>query len=314
MTRLNLLTRDMNQDTFINRLLEAGLIIRHSRGWYMVPSSPDLALYNRRSILDMFGEEIAPGRHVFKEEVIEMMQGSVAQPQPRPIRTIERHSYHSQHRYIYRALERIPYDADGVRRSYGIEFEINALTREQESELAYLLDTLPPHVTERDGSLSSTGVEIIFQPMSKEDAIKTVKTLQRFVEEHNIDMDGTGMHITYGVSNSEVSEDDLVIRLNRLALAVKAVGRLEAIREMFGRDFLDTDYARLPNSLTSTARHRAFNVRNAYAWECRLINWKCNIEKIMKFFEVTEVLFHRPFEAQDFMKVFELLGADTNGA
>ena len=120
------------------------------------------------------------------------------------------------------------------------------------------------------------------------------------------------MHITFGVSNSEVSVDDLVIRTNRLALAVKAVGTQRAIIELFGRDF--TDYARLPNSLTTTVRHRAFNVRSEDAWECRLVNWKCNIEKVMKFFDIAEVLFHRPFEAQDFIKVFELLSADTQGA
>lgn len=313
---------DMNQDTFINRLLAAGAIERVRRGWYIIPRSNLRSCigrtYNRRDILGIFGIEVAPGRHIFRREVVEAFATDISALSPRraaqrrSLRTIERHRYHSQSRNISDALDRIPLDEDGVGRSYGIEYEIYSLTREQESELAYLLDTLPPHVTEMDGSLSSTGVEIVFEPMSKELAIKTVKALRKFVDDNGVRMDGTGMHITFGVSNSEVSESDLVIRTNRLALAVKAVGTKRAIEELFGRDF--TDYARLPNSLISEVRHRAFNVRNRHAWEARLVKYNCNIEKVMKFFEVAEVLFHRPFEAQDFMKVFELLGADTWGA
>lgn len=305
------MNRHMNSDVFINRLLVVGAIERVRRGWYIIPRRGDGREYNRSDIHRMFGYEVAPGRYIFKRDVVEAMrQGSATQQ--RRIRTIDRRGYHTQDRNVEEALQRIPFDADGVRRSYGIEYEINALTREQESELAYLLDTLPPHVTERDGSLFDSGVEIIFEPMPKELAIETVKTLRKFVEENSVDMRGTGMHITFGVSNSEVSENDLVIRTNRLALAVKAVGTQRAIIELFGRDF--TDYARLPHSLTTTVRHRAFNVRSYDAWECRLVNWKCNIEKVMKFFDIAEVLFHRPFEAQDFIKVFELLSAGTQGA
>jgi len=314
---------DMNQDTFVNRLLEVGAIERVRRGWYIIPRSVAPGrTYNRRDIVQIFGIEVAPGRYIFQRDVVAAFGvdtpafsaafGRSAAAQQRRLRTIDRNRYHSQDRNISEALARIPYDADGVRRSYGIEYEIYSLTREQESELAYLLDTLPPHVTEMDGSLSTTGVEIVFEPMSKELAIKTVKALRKFVDDNGVQMDGTGMHITFGVSNSEVSESDLVIRTNRLALAVKAVGTKRAIEELFGRDF--TDYARLPHSLVSEVRHRAFNVRNRHAWEARLVKYNCNIEKVMKFFEVAEVLFHRPFEAQDFMKVFELLGADTWGA
>lgn len=302
------MNRHMNSDVFINRLLVVGAIERVRRGWYTIPRRDDGRLYDRAAIHHIFGYEVAPGRFIFRREVVEeLRQGSATQQ--RRIRTIRRNSYHSQDRNIREALQRIPFDADGVRRSYGIEYEINYLTREQESELAYLLDTLPPHVTERDGSLSSSGVEIVFEPMSRELAVRTVKTLRKFVDDNSVDMRGTGMHITFGVSNSEVSESDLVIRTNRLALAVKAVGTQNAIIELFGRDF--TDYARLPHNLTTTVRHRAFNVRSNSAWEARLIKYNCNIEKVMKFFEVAEVLFHRPFEAQDFIKVFELLGADT---
>ena len=81
-------------------------------------------------------------------------------------------------RNVDEALRRIPEDADGVRRSYGLEYEIYSLTREQESDLADLLDTLPPHVTEKDASLSSSGVEIIFEPMAKAELIKVVKKLR----------------------------------------------------------------------------------------------------------------------------------------
>lgn len=36
-------------------------------------------------------------------------------------------------------------------------------------------------------------------------------------------------------------------------------------------------------------------------------------QKIVDFFAATEFVFNRPVEASDFMKVFELLGADTDG-
>ena len=303
------MNRDMNQDTFINRLLVVGAIERATRGWYTVPRSNSGELFNRNKLLEIFGDEVAPGRYTFKRDVVaQYSQGAAI---VRRTRTIDRSGYHTLSRNVNVALQRIQADADGVRRSYGIEYEIYSLSREQESELAYLLDTLPPHITERDGSLSSSGVEIVFEPVGRELAIETVKKLRKFIEDNDVEMDGTGMHITFGVNNSETSEDDLIIRTNRLALAVKSVGTRGAIKELFGRDF--TDYASLPVSLYTGARHRAFNVRNRSAWEARLVSFNCNIEKVMKFFEVAEVLFHRPFEASDFIKVFELLGANTRG-
>lgn len=308
MTRLG---RTMNSDVLISRLIALGCIERVVRNGYIIPAMSEMSdrriVYTRSSIIQMFAIEIEPGRFIFRQDVVD-----IHRREKRPVRTIDRRGYHSQSRNIDAALRRIPLDADGVRRSYGIEYEIYSLTPEQESELAYLLDTLPPHVTERDASLSSTGVEIVFEPMSREDAVRTVKTLANFVRTHQVNMYNTGMHITFGVSNSEVSESDLVIRTNRLALAVKAVGTQEQIIGLFGRDFCD--YARIPDSLISTLRYRAFNVRNRYAWECRLVNWSCDIERVMKFFDIAEALFHRPFGATDFVKVFELLGADTQGA
>lgn len=316
------MTRIMNQDVVINRLLEKGIIVRARRGWYYLEVMEDEhlgaqpTLYNRSQLLDLFTIEVAPERYTFLEAMIERFTPEVpagfTRVVERPMRTIHRNRYHSTDRNIYNALERIERDVDGVRRSYGIEYEINRLNAEQESELAYLLDTLPPHQTERDGSLSDSGVEIIFEPVGRETAIDIVKTLGAFVEEHRVNMNNTGMHITFGVDNSEASYRDLVIRTNRLALAVKAAGTQTSIVELFGRDF--TSYAELPGrDLRHDPRHRAFNVRNSSCWEARLVSWNCNIDKVMEFFDIAEVLFHRPFEGTDFIKVFELLGSNVDG-
>lgn len=43
------------------------------------------------------------------------------------------------------------------------------------------------------------------------------------------------------------------------------------------------------------------------------MTWKADPQKIVDFFAATEFVFNRPVEASDFMKVFELLGADTDG-
>jgi len=296
----------MNSDVFINRLLAKGVIVRVRRGRYVIPEMADGREYDRNSLHRLFGIEVQPGRFLLCEDVIRAFT-PVGGPRKR---TIERFDYHSQSRNIEAALARITPDADGVKRSFGIEFEINALTEEQEDALARLLDKLPPHVTERDGSLSDTGVEIVFEPMSREEAVKTVRKLQAFVMEHDIDMRNTGMHITFGVSNSQATEEELTVRLNRLALAVKSVATRESLLELFGRDF--NDYARLPGDLLSMMRHRAFRVRNSSCWECRLSEWSCNIERLMEFFKATEVLFHRPFGVEDFVKIFRLLGSNVD--
>lgn len=310
--------RTMNSDVFINELLRRGIIRRVRRGWYIVPALDSGTRFRRGTILSRFGIEVEEGRFIFNEPIVRrytpfdfIASDSDASDARRPLRTITRYSYQSQRRNVEEALERIPFDADGVRRSYGIEYEINSLSREEESELAYLLDTLPPHVTERDGSLSSSGVEIVFEPLGKEDAISVVKTLGEFVRRKGIDMRNTGMHITFGVSNSQVDTSDLIIRTNRLALAVKAAGLKTEIVKLFGRDF--TNYARLPESLNDTIRHRAFRVRSRHCWENRLVTWNCDIERVMEFFSIAEVLFHRPFQAEDFMRVFELLGSSVGG-
>lgn len=106
---------------------------------------------------------------------------------------------------------------------------------------------------------------------------------------------------------------DLQIRLNRLALAVKSVGTQRAIASLFGRDFMS--YATLPQRLVRIDRYQAFNTsgRGNKCWELRLMTWKADPQKIVDFFAATEFVFNRPVEASDFMKVFELLGADTDG-
>lgn len=309
------MSRTMNQDVFINRLLDLGVIVRVRRGWYSIPalSTNPETFYSRTGLIIKFGIETGEGRWRFNQEAVNeaLPAGSFIGSTARRTRTISRNRYRSMPRRVEEALSRIPYDEDGVRRSYGVEYEINRLTPEQESDLAYLLDTLPPHVTETDGSLSSSGVEIVFEPMTKAELIRVVKTLRKFVVSRGVNMDGTGMHITFGVSNSIVSCGDLTIRMNRLALAIKAVSTQQEIKRVFGRDF--TDYARLPRNLTDITRYRAFNVRNHSAVECRLVRWNCNIEKMMELLEASMVLFRRPFEAADFIKLFEFMGSNADG-
>ena len=62
--------------------------------------------------------------------------------------------------------------------------------------------------------------------MSKELAIKTVKTLRKFVDDNGVQMDGTECTSRLELATGS-SESDLIIRTNRLALAVKAVGTKE---------------------------------------------------------------------------------------
>ena len=58
---------DMNQDTFINRLLAAGAIERVRRGRYVIPRSDFGRIYDRRCILQIFESKSAPGRYIFEE-------------------------------------------------------------------------------------------------------------------------------------------------------------------------------------------------------------------------------------------------------
>lgn len=306
--------RFVNSDSLINKLLTLGVIERGNvRGRYRMADRPaDGAVYSRRVVLARFAIEGEPRRYKLNNEaILEVSQAVGDQNRPRPIRTISRAPYHSYSRNISEALARITADEDGVVRSYGLEYEINRLTSQQESDLAYLLDILPPHATERDGSLTSSGVELVFEPMGEQDLIKTVSKLNDFINTNDVDMSNTGMHITYGVNNSTVSFSDLNIRLNRLAYAVASVITQPESDRIFGRRW--NSYAGIPAHITYRNRYHAFNPRNESAWECRLVNYKADIERIVKFFKTTETVFYRPFNVEDFVAVFNVLQVNPAG-
>lgn len=306
--------RFVNSDSLINKLLALGVIERGDvRGRYTMADRPaDGAVYRRGEVLARFAIEGEPRRYKLNNRAIAEVSQAVVDPgRPRPMRTISRAPYHSSQRNISEALARIPADEDGVVRSYGLEYEINYLTGQQESDLAYLLDTLPPHATERDGSLTSNGVELVFEPMGEQDLIKTVNKLNDFINTSDVNMHNTGMHITYGVNNSTASLSDLNIRLNRLAYAVASVITQPESDRIFGRRW--NSYAAIPTHITYRNRYHAFSPRNESAWECRLVHYRADIERIVKFFKTTETVFYRPFNVEDFVAVFNVLQVNSAG-
>lgn len=315
----------------INKLLEMHVIstLEHRRGYLIIGERYPR---QRQHIVGRFGLPSAQeGRYLLNQDEVNRVRGRISNQdeQETRLRTLNRERYHNncdsngQRTFVTEALERIQPDEDGVKRSFGIEYEIYSLTPEQEDKLAYLLDTLPQHDVERDGSLESSGVEIVFAPVDAATYIEIVTKLGNFVRDNGIRMeDGycmAGMHTTYGVSNAEASKQDLQIRLNRMALAVKSVATQQQIKEVFGRDF--GHYRELPgqssdrNALLYNAHGNAFstNGRPSNCWENRLVSWQCNPTKLVEFFKATEFAFHRPVEAQDFMKVFEIMGSNTDG-
>ena len=327
----------VNQDTIIARLVENGIIIRQAtRGWYKVFGEEQLV--RRPDILVRFAVETAPGRYLMNDGQVAQVRGrifaqrnqtasdaAVRNEEGRHIlRTINRDGYHqngsgSNRAGVQEALEQIPFDEDGVRRSFGIEYEVYDLTEEQEDKLARMLDTMPAHHTERDGSLGRRGVEIIFMPVGAAKFIEIVTTLAQFVSENNVTMDAdsngivmAGMHITYGVSNSEATRSDLQIRLNRFALAVKSIGTVRQIKSLFGRDF--GRYRELPQTTTTSAHSNAFSTagRPSSCWECRLPSWQCDPTRMVQFFKATEVAFHRPVRKEDFVAVFDIIGGNED--
>ena len=152
------LHRIVNQDSVINYLLGRGIISRTEiRGIYR---DNLMAIHRRRrSILDTYTNEVEPGRYIILESAISDATATVAPaPEPARRRTIERYRYHSQDRDYASALAQIAPDADGVRRSFGLEYEIYTLSDTQEDKLARLLDTLPAHITESDASLGNSGI------------------------------------------------------------------------------------------------------------------------------------------------------------
>lgn len=329
----------MTASQLVNILLSDGAIERVSVNRYRIRSTyytrtvapsyiSENSLYTRPDITRILAEGEDPDgfrlRSVPATPSSRYYVESDTRPTQRVVRrTITRNSYHStgggtSRTGIREALAAIPFDSDGVRRSFGLEYEIYSLTEEQEDKLARLLDTLPAHVTERDASLQSTGVEIVFLPMSAAQYIDTWNKLKQFVQENHVSMDSgssnmAGAHTTYGVSNSSVSTDDLQIRLNRLALAVKSVGTQRQIKALFGRDF--GNYRSLPNSTTTREHSNAFSAsRGDSAWECRLCSWNGDAEKIVEFLKATEFVFNRVFRASDFVRIFEIMGCDTTEA
>lgn len=322
----------VNQDVVINRLIQRGVIERSvRRGRYFIVDEDRAFTRDRNYILERFAThptdiatgEILVDRYLLNHQAIAVaLIGRIdheAQQEPvaRPHRTITRYSYHTGDRDYDTYIQRVPVDADGVRRTFGLEYEVYALNSDQESELAYLLDTLPAHVTERDGSLGCGGVEIVFMPMSAADYIATVNKLKQFVTANGISMeyngcgDGAGMHTTYGVSNFEASKTDLQIRLNRYALAMASLASKQKIKEIFGRTF--GNYRSLPENTMTMVHSNAFscNGRPRSCWECRLPSWRADPAKLVEFFRITETVFHRPFNATDFAKLYEFLGANV---
>lgn len=317
-----------NQDVLVNKLLAEGVIARTPiRGRYTVDG--ETGTFRRDDLVARFALEVEPNRYALNRNARQAIRLRRAQAaaqaraaqEARTRRRLNRSYYHHGDRSSFdAALASIPVDADGVRRSFGIEYEIYSLNADQEDKLARLLDTLPTHIVETDGSLGENGCEIVFAPVGAEEYVSIVETLARFIRENNVSMNSSygsgmaGMHTTYGVSNAEATRSDLQIRLNRFAFTVMAAGTQGQIKRLFGRHF--GQYRELPQSTTTDSHPNAFSThgRPQTCWECRLPSWECNPRQMVKFFAATEGAFHHPVNAEDFVKVFEVLGGDTEQA
>lgn len=258
----------------------------------------------------------------------------------RPLRHLSRGYYHQNGHGTARhglqaALNRIAADSDGVKRSFGVEYEIYTLTGPQESDLCYLLDDLPPCKAENDGSLSTNGVELVFDPVGKDDYIRIVKTLRRFIDDHGIYMlddatgQGAGMHTTYGVSNSHARDTDTIrvggytvpliqARLNRVSSLMKVCATRQQIKDVFGRYFTgyaqssfsqgEDSYLRYNNHSNSMSINGRTPVDHIYTcWEFRLLCYKCNPEKVVDFFRATEWVFHHTMHTEDVTAMLNVL-------
>lgn len=321
----------MTLATLVNRLKAEGTIEQVRVNRYKVNDTArsrglgiesGIRLYTLVQIHEMFCEPAHSGvGYIFRASAgpalhRQTVQATASASYP-VLRRIARHNYHSTgggtgRQGIESALRAIAPDADGVRRSFGLEWEIGSLSREAEDRLVRLLDTLPAHVTEKDASLTDTGVEIVFMPMSAEKYIQTWTALQEFCRTEGVGMNGAGAHTTYGVSNAHVTISDLQIRINRIALTVKAASTQRAIRSVFGRDF--TGYAQLPRTTIERGHSNAWSAsRGDSAYELRLCQWEGNVHKIVEFMKATEFVFNRPFTAQDFMNIFAIMGSNVDG-
>lgn len=234
--------------------------------------------------------------------------------------------------YVKECLERIPLDTDGVRRSYGLEYEIYSMTFNERSDLSYLLRHLPKCHPENDGSLGPGGVELVFDPMGEEDYINTIKNLKEFIEIHNIKMKGdsteAGMHTTFGVSNSECRNQEneyengtpfIQIRLNRITAMMHIAGKKDNIRNTFGRYFGYYRHSSLElggangfirvdtheNAMSIHGRDPVDGIFTCY--EFRLPNWQADPEKLVKFFKATEWIFHREWKPSDMLALEEFI-------
>lgn len=314
----------LNQDSVILKLLKMGLIAKESiRGNYTLVATGTQHV-KRPALMQKYCTEPYPGRYLWNIEAINHDKELVrASRNVRPHRTLRVDSYGSsshgsQLGHTGEALARIAPDADGVRRSYGVEYEIYSMDDNQRSELAYVLDTLPAYELHEDGSLGYGGLEVVFDPVGEADYIRIVKTMRQFVESNNVVMEqgerAAGMHTTFGVSNSEVtSKMDLQIRLNRIMSLVRTCMTMAAVKRVFGRFF--TYYAALPSEYNfETMSHTmaaSTHGRPTVCWEFRLPNWKCDPEKVVQFLKATEWAFHRVQNGDDMAKLVKLI-ADWN--
>ena len=312
----------------IQKTIELQLIAKIATNRYQ--SKIDLRILTNKQVCDLYGIEFgfySSGEQKYRlniakiENDLQLLNNRATtnqtqtQTQPAQLRKINRLGYHQGHRNVYEALNRISFDADGVKRAFGIEYEIYKLTAEQEDKLARLLDTLPSHVCERDGSLGENGIEIVFDPMSKSDFVKTINTLKEFVTTNNVQMkldDETmaGCHVTYSIQNLNdsisVYRPRFQARLNRYAMLICAIASTPEIRRVFGRGF--GRYRTCPNNVNAMEHSNAFSIngRSGNAWECRLPSWEMNPEAIAEFFKITESVYERPLMQEDIEKLFNL--------
>lgn len=301
----------VNQDTAIKSLLTLGVISKQNcrRGYYRVMDVPE-GIFPRLEVVRRFLIEIEPWRYILNKPAIDSALGSI----PAELKRLSRSHYHSAPRNYDEAIQRVEINEnDGVRRTFGLEYEIYALNSVQEDKLVRLLETFSSDiefVTEHDGSLGSNGVELVFMPLSEDNYIEVVKKLNAFVKDNSVTMQSSqgmaGMHTTYGVNNSQCSRIDLQIRLNRIALAIKSMALKTDIVKVFGRDF--GNYRMLPSSTTEMTHSNAFSCqgRSSNCWECRLPDYKADPELLVKFLKLTEFVFRRPIERRDFNAIFDM--------
>ena len=294
----------MDKDAAIAWLTEHRYIVKRASGKYLitglaVPIDKEDVLSVLTDPVDSYSVDVPVGNIVYK-------------PSARIVyRSIEREEYHAAPRDYATALSKIAPDTDGIVRSWGIEYEIYSLSQEQEDALVDILLDIPAHVIEWDASLSHTGLEIIFMPMSFQQAYKVVLTLNRFVTDYRVQMEGlsseAGMHITYGVSEAISSLTQMQGRLNRIAFVLSSILFPSQIEAKFGRSF--GEYREMPYDVTTMLHSNAFSVasREGHCWECRLPNWKLDMRFMRRFFRETEWLFNRPPKEEDFISLVSFL-------